>query len=74
MQPQNMPCMVFFDSLRAEIHKDNIAVTLICPGYVKTNVSMNALTKDGSPQNTMDTKTASGLAPEYFAKKNAKSY
>ncbi len=59
----------FFDSLRAEIHRYNIDVTLICPGYVKTNVSMNALTADGSPQNTMDKKTAEGLEPDYFTKK-----
>ena len=58
----------FFDSLRAEHHKDNIAVTLVCPGFVTTNVSKNALTGDGSPQNTMDTATANGLAPEKVAK------
>jgi dehydrogenase/reductase SDR family protein 7B len=63
----------FFDSLRAETHKDNIAVTLICPGYVNTNVSMNALTGDGTPQNSMDKKTAAGLAPSYFAKKMLKA-
>ena len=63
----------FFDSLRAEIHNQNIAITLVCPGYVKTNVSMNALTADGSPQNSMDQKTEQGLAPEYFAKKMLKA-
>ena len=45
----------FFDSLRAEIHKHNIDVTLVCPGYVQTNVSMNALTGNGTKQNSMDT-------------------
>lgn len=59
----------FFDSLRAEVHENNIKVTLACPGYVKTNVSINALTADGTPQNTMDRTTANGLAPEAFAKK-----
>ena len=63
----------FFDSLRAEIHKDNIDVTLVCPGYVNTNVSMNALTGDGTAQNSMDKKTAAGLAPDYFAKKLLKA-
>ena len=63
----------FFDSLRAEVHKDNIAITLVCPGYVNTNVSINALTEDGSPQNSMDKKTANGLAPDYFAKKMLKA-
>lgn len=63
----------FFDSLRAEIYKDNIDVTLVCPGYVNTNVSMNALTGDGTAQNSMDKKTAAGLAPDYFAKKLLKA-
>ncbi len=63
----------FFDSLRAEVHNDNIGVTLICPGYVTTNVSMNALTGDGSPQQTMDKATANGIKPERFAKLMAKA-
>lgn len=63
----------FFDSLRAEIYNDNIDVTLICPGYVTTNVSMNALQGDGSPQQTMDKATANGIKPERFAKLMAKA-
>jgi short-subunit dehydrogenase len=58
----------FFDSLRAEVHQDNIVVTLICPGFVNTEISMNALTGDGSPQNSLDKGTANGLAPDYFTK------
>ena len=58
----------FFDSLRAEHHKDNIFVTLVCPGFVKTNVSINALTGNGTPQEKMDTATENGIAPEHFAK------
>src|SRR6266850_1021844 len=43
----------FFDSLRAEVWKENknILVTLICPGWVKTQVTINALTGDGSKLN-----------------------
>lgn len=58
----------FFESLRAEHFKDNIYVTLICPGFVTTNVSKNALTGNGTPQNTMDTATANGIHPDRFAK------
>lgn len=57
----------FFDSLRAEHHDDGLHVTLICPGFVRTDVSVNALTGDGSPQGTMDTKTAGGITPEACA-------
>ena len=59
----------FFDSLRAEVHRDNIKVTLICPGFVNTDVSVNALTGDGSRQGTMDKATADGLSPQVFARK-----
>ena len=63
----------FFDSLRAEVYEDQISVTLVCPGFVTTNVSKNALTGDGSPQNKMDTATANGLPANYFAKLMAKA-
>jgi short-subunit dehydrogenase len=59
----------FYDSLRAESVKDGIQVTLILPGYVRTNISINALTGDGSPQNKMDNKQEKGLSPEAFARK-----
>ncbi len=63
----------FFDSLRAENHKNNITVTVVCPGFVNTMVSVNALTGDGSPQNKMDTATKNGISPNRFAKIMAKA-
>ncbi len=38
----------FFDALRMEHQNDNIKVTMICPGFVNTNIARNALTGDGS--------------------------
>lgn len=58
----------FFDALRLESYSDNIKVTLTTPGFVKTNISINALTADGSKQNTMDAGQASGLLPSELAK------
>ena len=63
----------FFDSLRAELHKDQIKVSLICPGYVNTMVSINALTAKGDKQGTLDKATANGLSPENFAIKAIKA-
>jgi short-subunit dehydrogenase len=63
----------FFDSLRAEVYNDNIAVTLVCPGFVSTNISMNALTGDGTSQQKMDSATANGIQPDRFAKLMAKA-
>jgi short-subunit dehydrogenase len=59
----------FFDSLRAEVWRENIFVTLICPGWVRTNVTFNALTGDGSKLNEMDKTTEQGLSPQQCAKK-----
>ena len=57
----------FFESLRAEHHDDGIGVTMVCPGFIHTNISMNAVVGDGSQQGTMDAKTGSGLSPEECA-------
>lgn len=59
----------FFDSLRTEIWQSGVGITIICPGFVRTGVSINALTADGSPQRTMDAATEQGLAPEVLARK-----
>ncbi len=59
----------FFDSLRAEHYNDNIIVTLVCPGFVTTAISKNALTGNGLPQNKMDAATKNGMYPDVFAKK-----
>ncbi|CAE7325633.1 fmt, partial [Symbiodinium microadriaticum] len=63
----------FYDSLRAEVHKDNIKVSLVCPGFIRTNISINALTGDGTKQNTMDDAQANGMTPEECARKIVKA-
>ena len=59
----------FFDSLRAEVYKSNIKVTIVCPGFIKTNVSINALTEKGEKLNQMDNAQAKGMPAEVFARK-----
>lgn len=59
----------FFDVMRMEHEKDGINVTLVCPGFVQTNVAKNALTADGSPQEQDDVATQNGVTPEYAAQK-----
>lgn len=41
-------CQGFYDSLRAEVAQHNIKVFVVSPGYVRTNLSFNALDSDGS--------------------------
>jgi short-subunit dehydrogenase len=59
----------FFDSLRSEVFKDNIKVTLICPGYIRTNISYNALNADGSKHDRMDGNQEAGMSPEECARR-----
>ncbi|MBK9335882.1 MAG: SDR family oxidoreductase [Lewinellaceae bacterium] len=59
----------FFDSLRAELAHTPIRITLVCPGFVRTNVSINALTGSGRAQGTMDDATDKGLAADDAARR-----
>ena len=59
----------FFDSLRAELGHTPVQITLICPGFVRTNVSINALTGSGLPQGTMDDATNRGMTAEEAARR-----
>jgi short-subunit dehydrogenase len=59
----------WFDSLRQEVREDNIKVTLVCPGFIKTNVTINALQGDGSPYNKMANGQKNGMSPEVCARK-----
>ena len=61
------------NSLRAELHGQGIEVATIFPGFIQTNVSINALTGDGSAQGTMDEATNKGLTATAFAKQVVKA-
>jgi len=63
----------FFDAMRLEHEGDGIKVTMICPGFVNTNVARNALTADGSKQGFQDDMTENGLDVNKFAKKMIKA-
>ena len=63
----------FFDVLRQEHQKDGIEVTIICPGFVKTQVAFNALNENGEAQNAQDEATAKGMDVAAFSKKMIKA-
>jgi short-subunit dehydrogenase len=65
----------FFNSLRAELWKENpsIYVTMICPGWTNTNLSITALKGDGSPQNKKDDTHEKGLTPTFVARQIVKA-
>lgn len=59
----------YFDSLRQEVYDHNIQVTLVCPGFIKTNVTLNALQGDGSILGQMGRGQEQGMDPDVFTEK-----
>ncbi|NNE56431.1 MAG: SDR family NAD(P)-dependent oxidoreductase [Flavobacteriales bacterium] len=59
----------FYESLRFEEHQNGIGVTMVCPGFIRTELSKTAVTGDGSAQGTMDNNQDQGMLPEVCAKK-----
>ena len=57
----------FFESLRAEVTKDNIKITMAIPGFVKTPITVNALNGDGSKHGKMMEVQDRGLNPSHVA-------
>jgi len=63
----------YFDSLRSEVYDKNIDIIIVCPGFIKTNVSINALTANGKTQGIMDDAQANGMNAEDCAKEIIKA-
>lgn len=61
----------YFETLRLEHDKDNIQVTMVCPGRVRTQISFHALTADGAEHGQMDPGQENGVTAEHCALKIA---
>lgn len=62
----------FFDSLRAELWaeaKDAVRVTMICPGFIHTPITLSAVTGDGSPLGKRDEANYTGKPANWCARK-----
>ncbi len=59
----------FFDTLRAELAETSIKITIICAGYIQTELSKRALLGDGTQQGYIDKAFESGMKVDTFAKK-----
>lgn len=57
----------YFESVGLENLNNNISVTLVCPGRVQTNISLNALEADGKSYGKMDEGQAQGITAEKCA-------
>jgi NAD(P)-dependent dehydrogenase (short-subunit alcohol dehydrogenase family) len=57
----------WFETLALEHAKDNIGVTIVCPGKIKTPISLSALRGDGKPWGIMDKSQENGLSAQKCA-------
>lgn len=59
----------FFDALRIEERDQKVCITMVCPGYIRTDVSVNAVQGDGTRHNKMDDNQENGMDPATLARK-----
>jgi short-subunit dehydrogenase len=59
----------FFEALRAEEQRNGVYVTMVCPGYIRTQISVSALRGDGREHAKMDSELAQGMPAEECAKR-----
>ena len=57
----------FTEAARAELWRDGLKFTLVCPGFVHTQVSVNALSGSGDRHGVMDQTIGQGLSAEACA-------
>jgi dehydrogenase/reductase SDR family protein 7B len=63
----------YFEALRLELRNVPVHVTMVCPGRVKTNVSVNALQGNGKAHSQMDDGQRKGISAESCARQIAKA-
>ena len=58
----------YFESLREELHPDNIDVLIVSPGFINTDVGVKSLTEDGSEFSKKSPAQNKGMDPMDCAK------
>jgi len=58
----------YFETLRMELKQHGISVTIAYPGSINTNISINAIEKDGTKHGVMDPAQSQGMSAEDCAK------
>ena len=58
----------FFEAVRAEESRNGISVTLVCPGYIRTEISVSALKGDGSRHAKVDPQLVQGMPVDECAR------
>jgi len=63
----------FFDALQAEVFADGVKITMICPGFVSTNLLTLSLTADGGLNGEEKDSAYKRMPADVFAKKALKA-
>lgn len=63
----------FFETLRLELKDNPVYVTLVYPGRIHTNISINAITSNGSKHGIMDEAQRNGIPADLCAEKITKA-
>ena len=63
----------FFEGLRAEVFDEGIAVTMVCPGFVRTEIAKKALAAAGGAGGGDTHATDEGIPPEACARAIARA-
>jgi short-subunit dehydrogenase len=58
----------YFETLRAELHDKKIRVLMVCPGRIKTDISVHSLTGNGKHYGKMDPGQLHGIPVERCAR------
>lgn len=58
----------FFEALRAEEQRNGLHVTMVCPGFIRTEISLSALRGDGRKHAKMDSELAHGMPADECAR------
>lgn len=59
----------FYESIREELKTQGIAITIVSPGFIKTNVALNAITHQGVPYNVNSPAQEKGMLASVCASK-----
>lgn len=62
----------YFEALRAELYQTNIKISLVCPGYIHTEISIHSVTEDGTRFGEMDAQHRKAMPAATFARKAAR--
>lgn len=52
----------YFDCLRAEVHNLGVQISIVCPGYIQTKITMKSMTGDGTPYGKVDDALSNGVS------------